>query len=121
MSPASATRPVLERRRKRRVEVHLRMQVRCTNQEGVRFEESTESENVCPDGAAFATQHELCPGSDVEITIPPPEQGSPRETDFSTCGRVVHVAPGRGRRERVVGVEFLGPRFHRIFQPESAC
>jgi hypothetical protein len=94
------------------------MQVRSTDQEGVAFEETTRSENVCRDGAAFSTQHDLGPGADVEITIPLPRQGSQPETDFSTRGRVVHIAPGRSRHERVVGIEFLGPRFHGVFQPE---
>ncbi len=117
----SATKPMLERRRERRVKAHLRMQVRGTAQDDLRFEETTRSENLCRGGAAFATQRELRLGADVEISIPVPTQGSQTETDFSTPGRIVHIAPATGRRERIVGVEFLGPRFPHIFLPESTA
>ena len=58
-------------------------------------------------------------GDDVEITIPLPKQKAEGETDFATRGRVVHVAPGKGKRQRIVGVLFTGPRFHRVFSSES--
>ncbi len=121
MSSQSAAGQARERRMERRIKVHLPMRVRGTGHDGVRFEEITESENVCRTGAAFATWHQLDLGDDVEIIIPMPKQKSDSEGDFATSGRVVHVAPGMGKRERIVGVEFTGPRFHRVFVPETTA
>ena len=113
----SATRQALERRSERRIRVRLPMQARASDRHSVPFEEITQSENVSGSGAAFATVHELDPGTDVQITVLP-RQGRESETDFVTRGRVVHVRPGKSKNERIVGVEFTGPRFHRVFHPE---
>jgi hypothetical protein len=43
------------------------------------------------------------------------------ETDFATQGRVVHVADAESRGEKLVGVQFTGPRFQRVFRSESAA
>jgi len=43
-----------------------------------------------------------------------------KEVDFATQGRVVHVRDGE-TGERLVGVQFTGPRFRRLFQRESAA
>ncbi len=40
--------------------------------------------------------------------------------DFATSGRVVHVADSQQPGERLVGVQFTGPRFQRVFRSESA-
>lgn len=119
MSSESATQRALERRRERRIVVHLPMTVRGIDRDGVRFEELTTSQNLCRGGAAFATVHPLDPGADLEITIPLPKQGRQAENDFATRGRVVHVLAGSRKGESIVGVEFTGPRFHRVFVPES--
>ncbi len=121
MSSHSAARQALERRTERRNAVRLPLWVRGTDRDGVRFEEHTECENVCRSGTAFATTHELDLGAEVEITIPLPKQGRESETDFATRGRVVHVAPGKEKRIRIIGVEFTGPRFHRVFLSESSA
>lgn len=121
MRAAGATGRALERRRERRIVVHLPIHVRGTDRDGLPFEEATESENVCRGGAAFPIQRELDLGAELEITIPPSRQGSQPENDFSTRGRVVHVAPGRHQLERIVGVQFVGPRFHRVFVSESTA
>jgi hypothetical protein len=34
---------------------------------------------------------------------------------------VVHVTESLNSGERVVGVQFTGPRFQRVFRPESAA
>ncbi len=115
MSSQSAAGQARERRMERRINVHLPMHVRGTSHDGVRFEEITESENVCRTGAAFCTMRQLDVGADLEITIPLPKSDS----DFATRGRVVHVEPGRRQHEQIVGVEFTGPRFHRVFVPET--
>jgi len=121
MSGASAATPSLERRRERRLEVHLPIMVRGTDQSGEWFEDRTSSENLCRGGVAFATRYILDLGTRVEINIPgAPLPGGP-EAEFSTQGRVVHVKPGRGKHEIIVGVEFTGPRFHRLFVSESSA
>jgi len=119
MSAAGAARPALERRKERRIAVHLPIHVRGADHDGLPFEEATETENVCRGGAAFAVQRELDLGADLEITIPASHQRSRPENDFSTRGRVVHIAPGRHQRERIVGVQFVGPHFYRVFLSES--
>lgn len=43
------------------------------------------------------------------------------EADFATKGRVVHVADAQSRGEKLVGVQFTGPRFQRVFRSESAA
>ncbi len=121
MNSQSTAGRALERRNERRIAVRLPIRVRGTDRDGVPFEEQTESENVCRSGTAFATTHELDPGAELEITIPLPKQGRETETDFATRGRVVHVAPGKEKRIRIVGVEFIGPRFHRVFVSESTA
>jgi hypothetical protein len=42
------------------------------------------------------------------------------EKDFATSGRVVHVAESQPG-ERLIGVQFTGPRFQRVFRSESAA
>lgn len=108
-------------RSERRIKVHLPIVVRGTDQEGVRFEETTESQDLCRAGAAFVTVHKIDLGADLEIIIPLPKKGSESETNFATRGRVVHVAPGKGGHQRVVGVQFIGPRFQRVFRSESTA
>jgi PilZ domain len=119
MTAASATNPTLERRRERRVPVSLPMLVRGTDRSGELFEERTSSVNLCRGGAAFATRFALELGGRLEINIPISPPPSDSEAEFSTQGRIVHLAPGADERELLVGVEFTGPRFHRMFVSES--
>ena len=121
MSSASAPRRALERRRERRITVRLPMRVRGTDPQGEPFEETTQSENICRGGAAFPMRRELPLGADIEITIPLSRQPSQPGNDFFTRGRIVHTAPGRDPRERIVGVEFTGPHFHHVFTSESTA
>jgi len=98
------------------------MQVTGRDSRGVVFTEETASENLCRNGAAFLTRFELAVGSDLDIRIPLSQQARRREdADFATRGRVVHVAPASGLGERLVGVQFTGPRFQRMFRSESAA
>jgi hypothetical protein len=99
--------------------VHLPMLVRGTDRSGAKFEERTSSENLCRGGAAFATRYTLDLGVEVEIRIPPATKTSDQESEFFTLGRIVHLKPGKDGREMIVGVEFTGPRFHRMFVSES--
>ena len=119
MTSASATTPTLERRRERRVPVKLPMLVRGTDRSGEWFEERTSSENLCRGGAAFTTRYAVDLGMKIEISIPASPSAAEAEAEFSTHGRIVHLKPGRDAREVIVGVEFTGPRFHRIFVSES--
>lgn len=119
MSSGSSAGHALERRSQRRIAVHLPMHVRAVDHEGIFFEEETSSENLCRNGAAFAVTHELDLGVDVEIHIPMPSVGPRAGSDFATHGRVVHVAAGGAPRGRVVGVQFTGPQFNRVFVPET--
>ena len=119
MTAASASIPTLERRRERRVPVHLPIVVRGTDSGGLPFEERTASENICRGGAAFATRYALLLGNQLEIKIPVVPTASSKDTEFSTQGRVVHVAQGRNPEETIVGVEFIGTRFQHIFVSEA--
>jgi hypothetical protein len=119
MTSASATTPSLERRRERRVPVKLPMLVRGTDRTGEWFEEHTSSENLCRGGAAFATRYAVDLGMSIEISIPASPSAADPDTEFSTHGRIVHLKPGTNEREMIVGVEFTGPHFHRIYISES--
>lgn len=119
MTAASVAMPVPERRRERRVPVRLPILVRGSDRGGEWFEERTASENLCRGGAAFATRYALDLGMSVEITIPNAPSKVEQDTEFSTHGRIVHLALGKNDRERIVGVEFTGPHFHRMFVSEA--
>ncbi|HVH72228.1 MAG TPA: hypothetical protein VNB49_14110 [Candidatus Dormibacteraeota bacterium] len=98
------------------------MRVRGRDSRGVTFEEDTSSENLCRTGAAFLTRFDVAIGSDLEIRIPFSSYASRRgEADFSTHGRVVHVRDAESLGEKFVGVQFIGPRFQRVFRSESAA
>ena len=119
MTSASATTPSLERRRERRVPVKIPMLVRGTDRTGASFEERTSSENLCRGGAAFATHYAVDLGMKIEISIPVAPSTTESDADFSTHCRIVHLKPGRDDRELIVGVEFTGRRFQRMFVSES--
>jgi hypothetical protein len=98
------------------------MQVRGRDRRGIIFTEETSSENLCRNGAAFITRFDVALGSDLEIRIPLTHQAMRRtDADFATRGRVVHVGETQRSGERVVGVQFIGPRFQRMFRSESAA
>jgi hypothetical protein len=109
-------------RSERRIAVRLPMQVTGRDSRGVVFTEDTSCENLCRSGAAFLTRFEVAVGSDVEIRIPKSSQVARRtEPDFSTRGRVVHVREVEATGGRLVGVQFTGPRFQKMFRSESAA
>jgi len=111
-----------KQRSERRIAVRLPLKVRGRDSRGFNFEEDTSSENLCRSGAAFITRFDLAIGSDLEIRIPLGYGASRRnESDFATHGRVVHVAAATGPGEHVIGVQFTGPRFQRMFRSESAA
>ncbi len=120
MVPAAS--PSIEKSRaERRISVRLPLTVRGRDARGVTFEEETSSENLCRGGAAFVTRFDVAIGSDLEISIPFSHYAALRkEPDFATKGRVVHVRDSQ-QGERLVGVQFTGPRFRRFFHSESAA
>jgi hypothetical protein len=120
MVPLSST-SVSSQRSERRIAVRLPLRVRGRDKRGVIFEEETSSENLCRGGAAFVTRFDVAIGSDLEISIPFSHYAALRkEPDFATQGRVVHVRNSQ-EGERLVGVQFTGPRFRRLFHSESAA
>jgi hypothetical protein len=148
MVPVSTS--VSRQRSERRISVRLPMHVRGRDSRGVLFEEETSSENLCRSGAAFLTRFDVAVGSDLEIRIPlsyyasrrtaseragvagnqvrPAHSGNGNrfafarnDSDFATQGRVVHVHDAPSLGEKLVGVQFTGPRFQRVFRSESAA
>jgi hypothetical protein len=130
MVPLSST-SVASQRAERRIAVRLPLRVRGRDKRGVMFEEETSSENLCRSGAAFMTRFDVAIGSDLEIRIPFSNYAArraggsaaarSRDADFETRGRVVHVRDSQWDGERLVGVQFTGPRFQRVFRSESAA
>ncbi len=96
------------------------MRVSGRDSRGMAFEEETSSENLCRSGAAFLTRFDVAIGSDRSIPLSnyAPRRGA---ADFSTSGRVVHVRDAESGGEKFVGVQFVGPRFQRVFRSESAA
>jgi hypothetical protein len=120
MVPLSTT--VSRQRSERRIAVRLPLKVRGRDARGFAFEEDTASENLCRNGAAFLTRFDVAVGSDLEIRIPFSHYTSKRtDADFATQGRVVHICDAQSAGEKLVGVQFTGPRFQRVFRSESAA
>jgi PilZ domain len=119
MSPVSED--VIRKRSERRIAVRLPLKVSGRDARGFTFEEETASENLCRSGAAFRTRFDVAIGSSLEIRIPGqgplPRRG---DKDFSTMGKVVHISESPTDGEKMVGVQFIGPRFQRVFRSESS-
>jgi hypothetical protein len=118
MSPVSES--IARKRSERRIAVRLPLRVRGRDARGISFEEETASENLCRSGAAFRTRFDVAIGSSLEIRIP--VQGGVQRRDgqdFETQGKVVHISESQTDGERVIGVQFVGPRFQRMFRSES--
>jgi hypothetical protein len=109
-----------KQRSERRIAVRLPLHVRGCDARGFSFEEDTASENLCRGGAAFRTRFDVAIGSNLQIRIPSQNVARRIDSEFETQGRVVHVTEPLTNGERVVGVQFTGPRFQRVFRPESA-
>jgi len=116
------TQTATKQRSERRIAVRLPLKVKGRDSRGVIFEEETSSENLCRSGAAFVTRFDVAIGADLEIRIPFSHYTSRRtEPDFATSGRVVHVVDAPTQGEHLVGVQFTGPRFQRVFRSENAA
>ncbi|MHB8503170.1 MAG: PilZ domain-containing protein [Candidatus Acidiferrales bacterium] len=117
-----ASKSVSWNRSERRISVHLPVKLRRRDQRGVTSEENTSSENLCRSGAAFVTRFDVAIGSELEIYIPFYHHTSRRrEAAFETHGIVVYVVDAPSKGERLVGVQFTGPRFQRVFRSESTA
>lgn len=113
------TPPDARQRSERRIAVRLPVQVRGRDHRGLNFEETTSSHNLCRSGAAFRMHYDVDLGAELEILIPYLRPGArPDLSNFATHGEVVHVTATEGG-DRLVGVRFTGPRFQRLFRPES--
>jgi hypothetical protein len=113
---------IARQRSERRISVRLPLRVRGKDTRGFAFEEDTSSENLCRSGAAFRTRFDVAVGSNLQIRIPLSGSAMRRtENDFETQGRVVHVSASQSDGEKLVGVQFTGPRFQRVFRSESAA
>jgi hypothetical protein len=108
----------IDRRKERRIRVRLPVEVRGTDRSGARFDDRTLSEDLCRQGAAFLLSRDIELGTDVELRIPLPGQKQRGKTDFATLARVRHIE--MGKEGRVIGVQFIGSRFNRLFQSELA-
>jgi len=118
----TAAERVARQRSERRISVHLPLYVWGKDSRGVNFQEETASENLCRGGAAFRTRFDVAIGSNLKIRIPLSGPYARRtENDFETLGRVVHVSEAQPDGEKLVGVQFVGPRFQRVFRSESAA
>src|SRR5258708_20309198 len=106
MTAASGPTPSLERRRERRVPVHLPMLVRGTDRSGAWFEERTSSEDLCRGGAAFATRYAVDLGMRLEISILSGPSASEPDAEFSTHGRIVHLKPAKHDPKFIVAFDF---------------
>jgi hypothetical protein len=116
------TEKIARQRSERRISVRLPLRVRGLDARGFAFEEDTASENLCRSGAAFRTRFDVAIGSSLQIRIPLQAMAARRdENDFETQGRVVHISESLSGGEKVVGVQFVGPRFQRVFRSESAA
>jgi hypothetical protein len=108
-----------ERRVQRRIHVGLPILVRGSDAGG-RYEDAVQSFDVSRTGLSFATARAIALGDDVEIVIPPSGSLRNTEKEFCTLAHVVRVQNGESASERIVGVQFFGPRLNRVFVSEEA-
>ncbi len=109
-----------ERRQQRRITVGLPVLVRGADGTGRRFEETSEILDVSRTGASFSMRREIAVGADLELMIPKLGLGRPSPDDFQTLAHVVRVSDGADDGEKILGVQFVGPRFHRVFITEGS-
>lgn len=108
-----------ERRVQRRIHVGLPILVRGKDAAGARYEDAVHSFDLSRTGLSFATAREIAVGEDVEIVIPPNGSRRNPEKEFATLAHVVRVQNGATDGERIVGVQFFGPRLNRVFVSEG--
>jgi len=109
-----------DRRLQRRINVGLSVIVRGNDGSGHRFEEKSEIVDVSRTGASFSTRHDVALGTDLELVIPKLGLGRPSPDDFQTLAHVVRVSDGSSAGEKILGVQFVGPRFNRVFITEGS-
>jgi len=109
-----------DRRMQRRINVGLAVLVRGNDGAGHRFEEKSEILDVSRTGASFSTRRDIAIGADLELVIPKLGLGRSSPDDFETLAHVVRVTDGPAENEKIIGVQFMGPRFHRVFITETS-
>ena len=107
-----------KRRRTNRMRVRFPIEVHGVDRSGASFDERTISEDLCRQGAAFRLSRDIDPGTSLEIMIFLPRETPQGQRHFSTEGLVRHVKKDAGGP--IIGVEFTGPQFQRIFWSESS-
>ena len=120
MSPAGKTGAAADRRLQRRIEVGLPLLIRGIDADGMKFEDTVQSYDVSRNGASFETVRHMTNGMEVEIIIPRPTPVRELENDFVSRARIVRVGAVKGKKESLIGVLFVGPRFHRVFLSENS-
>lgn len=121
MSKKSANGAVDERRKQRRISVGLDVIVRGQDRDGRRFEVTSQILDVSRTGASFLTPRDIEMGADVEILIPKLGlSGRPSRDDYQTLAHVVRVIDDPVSGQRVIGVQFVGPKFNRVFITEES-
>ena len=110
-----------DRRMQRRISVGLQIVVRGQDRAGRRFEETSNVVDVSRTGASFSTVRDIPVGADLEVMIPKLGLGRPSPDDFQTLAHVVRISESAESEERLVGVQFVGPRFHRVFITEGTA
>lgn len=110
-----------ERRKQRRINVGLDVVVRGQDRDGRRFELTSQILDVSRTGASFLTTRDVAMGADLELLIPKLGLGRASKDDYQTLAHVVRVVDDPVSGQRVIGVQFVGPRFNRVFITEESA
>ncbi len=104
-------------RKERRIRVQLPVEVRGTDRNGARFNERTQSEDLCRQGAAFALSHDLEVGAELDIFIPLARPGrqvraiSPRRLLSGTFARPKEHASSESNSSALISALFFRNRW----------
>ena len=110
-----------DRRKQRRISVGLDIVVRGQDREGHRFDTTSQILDVSRTGASFLTTRDIAMGADLEVMIPKLGLGRASKDDYQTLAHVVRVVDDPVSGQRVIGVQFVGPRFNRVFITEETA
>ena len=100
----------VENRRQRRIAVALEVRIRGTDRAGLRFEETTFSDNLSRGGCSVEVSRELDLGTELEIEILRRIPGRREPSPFLTRGVVMRSVPA-GEDQYTIGIHFTGPHF----------
>ena len=97
-----ALKAFVERRRKRRVQVHVPIVVKGLDFQGSRFEEATDSVNFSASGTCFFLNRRVKVAATVVLLISLP----PDLKTYKITGEVTRVEGDRGKPRYKYGIEF---------------